>query len=185
MLGGNQDRGLTRSHLRSRYADLQAFMSRMRNNMKRKKRTSAALAEGLWILAAKGKKGQGLNYKTGNKRNTSLRTACRFLSDTTGGHEVKGGEEKGKGVQREQERIQRDRKWGERVAQLPLQSKWSILSFLLCVRGCPQRWWWLCQRQVHRPPLWPRLSSTFLRKWKKNQTSIREIQMPSSPAQCL
>lgn len=34
-----------------------------------------------------------------------MRTACRFLTDTTGGPEVKGGEEKGEGVQREQERI--------------------------------------------------------------------------------
>lgn len=58
---------------------------------------------------------------------------------------------------------------GERVAQVPLQSKWSILSFLQCVRGCPRRWWWLCRRQARRPPLWPRLSSTFLRKWGKKQ----------------
>lgn len=73
----------------------------------------------------------------------------------------------------ERARKYRDWKGGKGVAQVPLQSKWSILSFLLCVRGCPRRWWWLCRRQARRPLLWPRLSSTFLRKWGTTSTTTK------------
>ncbi len=77
------------------------------------------------------------------------------------------------GDSKREKEIQRSKegKGKERAAQLPLQSKWSILSFLLRVHGCPQRWWWLCRRRAHRPLLWPRLSSMFLRKQKNKPTS--------------
>lgn len=105
-----------------------------------------------------------------------LWTACGCHVDTAGGGGavVGGGEEKGE-TEREKKRY---RDWkvgggGERAAQLPLQSKWSILSFPPRAHGCPRRWWWLCRRRAHRPLLWPRLSSTFLRK-RKNKLISRK-----------
>lgn len=94
------------------------------------------------------------------------------------------GGKSGKRGFRESKEIERDWKRGVRRAQVPLQSKWSILSFLLCVRGCPRRWWWLCQRQARRLPLWPRLSSTCLRKWrrKKNQNNNKALSVRNQTA---
>lgn len=107
LLRGNQERGWTRAHVRSRYADFQAFTSQMRNIMKQR-RTLAVPASCLWTLAAKRKKRQDVNDKNGNNRKTlgePLLTLCGFLIDTTEavvrGGKAKGETERGKKIYRD------------------------------------------------------------------------------------
>lgn len=134
LLRGNQERGWTRAHVRSRYADFQAFTSQMRNIMKQK-RTLAVPASCLWILAAKRKKRQDVNDKNGNNRKTlgePLWTVRGFLIDTTGAV-VRGGKAKGE-TERGEKYTETERGSGkERASYSSLCSLNEVFFLFFCV----------------------------------------------------